>query len=163
MKIKHSVKSGFRDSQTKTCKLLSLYLHTKKGFFARVHRPKCLARWGRCVCRMCHQSVKNSFLIGLFLIFPWSLRGICFASLSSSQASPSESSLSACLARDTFGGQAPTASDRNITLAFFPARLLLFSRSVVSNSLRPHGLQHARPPCPSPTPRTCSNSCPSSW
>ena len=27
-----------------------------------------------------------------------------------------------------------------------------FSRSVVSNSLRPHGLQHARPPCPSPTP-----------
>ena len=27
-----------------------------------------------------------------------------------------------------------------------------FSRSVMSNSLRPHGLQHARPPCPSPTP-----------
>ena len=27
-----------------------------------------------------------------------------------------------------------------------------FSRSVVSDSLRPHGLQHARPPCPSPTP-----------
>ena len=36
------------------------------------------------------------------------------------------------------------------------------SRSVVFNSLRPHGLQHARPPCPSPTPRACSNSCPSS-
>jgi len=34
-----------------------------------------------------------------------------------------------------------------------------FSRSVVSNSLRPHGLQHARPPCPSPTPRAYSNSC----
>ena len=33
-----------------------------------------------------------------------------------------------------------------------------FSRSVVSNSLRPHGLQHARLPCPSPTPGTCSNS-----
>ena len=29
-------------------------------------------------------------------------------------------------------------------------------------SLRPHGLQHARLPCPSPTPRTCSNSCPTS-
>ena len=39
---------------------------------------------------------------------------------------------------------------------------LLFSRSVVSDSLRPHGLQHARPPCPSPPPGTCSNSCPSS-
>ena len=38
-----------------------------------------------------------------------------------------------------------------------------FSRSVVSNSLRPHGLQHARPPCPSPTPRVYSNSCPLSW
>ena len=37
-----------------------------------------------------------------------------------------------------------------------------FSRSVVSDSLRPHGLQHARPPCPSPTPRVYSNSCPSS-
>ena len=32
----------------------------------------------------------------------------------------------------------------------------------VSNSLQPHGLQHARLPCPSPTPRACSNSCPSS-
>jgi len=34
-----------------------------------------------------------------------------------------------------------------------------FSRSAVSNSLQPHGLQCARPPCPSPTPRACSNSC----
>ena len=38
-----------------------------------------------------------------------------------------------------------------------------FSRSVVSDSLQPHELQHARPPCPSPTPRVYSNSCPSSW
>ena len=38
-----------------------------------------------------------------------------------------------------------------------------FSRSVVSNSLHPHGLQHARPPCPSPTPGVYSNSCPLSW
>ena len=38
-----------------------------------------------------------------------------------------------------------------------------FSCSVVSDSLRPHGLQHARLPCPSPTPGACSNSCPSSW
>ena len=36
------------------------------------------------------------------------------------------------------------------------------SASVVSDSLRPHGLQHARPRCPSPTPGTCSNSYPSS-
>ena len=39
-----------------------------------------------------------------------------------------------------------------------------FSYSVVSDSvLRPHGLQHAKSPCPSPTPGACSNSCPSSW
>ena len=38
-----------------------------------------------------------------------------------------------------------------------------FSRSVVSDSLRPHGLQHTRPPCPSPTPGVYSNSCPLSW
>ena len=37
-----------------------------------------------------------------------------------------------------------------------------FSRSVVSSSLQPHGLQHARLPCPSPTPRASSNPCPSS-
>ena len=36
-----------------------------------------------------------------------------------------------------------------------------FSYSVVSDSLQPHGLQHARLPCPSPTPGACSNSCPS--
>ena len=41
---------------------------------------------------------------------------------------------------------------------------LLFSCSVVSDSLRPHGLQHARLPCPSPSPWVCSNSCPvSQW
>ena len=38
-----------------------------------------------------------------------------------------------------------------------------FSRSVVSDPLWPHGLQHARPPCPSPTPGAYSNSCPSCW
>ena len=37
-----------------------------------------------------------------------------------------------------------------------------FSCSVVSDSLRPHELQHARPPCPSPTPGDHSDSCPSS-
>ena len=38
-----------------------------------------------------------------------------------------------------------------------------FNCSIVSESLRPHGLQHARPPCPSQTPRVYSNSCPLSW
>ena len=38
-----------------------------------------------------------------------------------------------------------------------------FSHSVVFDSLQPQGLQHARPPCPSPTPRVCLNSCPLRW
>ena len=42
--------------------------------------------------------------------------------------------------------------------------LLLFSHSVVCDSLRFHGLQHTRPPCPSLLPGVCSNSCPlSRW
>ena len=40
---------------------------------------------------------------------------------------------------------------------------LLFSYSVMSNSLWPCGLQHARFPCPSPSPGVCSNSRPLSW
>ena len=39
-------------------------------------------------------------------------------------------------------------------------RTLQFSRSVVSDSLRPHELQHPRPPCPSPSPGVHTNSCP---
>ena len=38
-----------------------------------------------------------------------------------------------------------------------------FSHSVMSNYLQPHELQHARLPCPLPTPRAYSNPCPSSW
>ena len=38
--------------------------------------------------------------------------------------------------------------------------LLLFSHTVLSNSLWPHGLQHTRPPCPSSFPKVCPSSCP---
>ena len=44
-----------------------------------------------------------------------------------------------------------------------PHHIVQLSHSVVSNSLQPHGLQRARPPCPSPTPRVYSNSCPLIW
>ena len=50
--------------------------------------------------------------------------------------------------------------------SFLPKEKLLsfqFSCSVMSNSLLPHGLQHTRPPCPSPAPRVYSNSRPLSW
>ena len=47
--------------------------------------------------------------------------------------------------------------------ALLPCGSVWFSRSVVSDSLWPHESQHARPPCPSPTPGVHSNSRPSSW
>ena len=50
--------------------------------------------------------------------------------------------------------------DKSLTFVFSS---VLFSLSVMSNSLRPHELQHARPPCPSPTPGVYLNSCPLSW
>ena len=56
--------------------------------------------------------------------------------------------------------------DYNFLILFFNVTFssVQFSCSVVSSSLRPHGLQHIRPPCPSPTPRVYSNSCPlSQW
>ena len=40
---------------------------------------------------------------------------------------------------------------------------MLFIHQVMFDSLRSHGLQHTRLPCPSPIPGVCSNSCPSSW
>ena len=68
----------------------------------------------------------------------------------------------------------PVLSDGNRRILFLPSRdfysrswkdqfsSVQFSRSVVSDSLRPHELQHARPPCPSPTPGVHSDSRPSS-
>ena len=47
---------------------------------------------------------------------------------------------------------------------FYFSVLLLFSLQVVSNCSPPHGLQHARLPCPSPSPGVCPSSCPlSQW
>ena len=48
-----------------------------------------------------------------------------------------------------------------LTFLFIWLSSVQFSRSVMSDSLRPRGLQHARLPCPSPTPWAYSNSCPS--
>ena len=71
-------------------------------------------------------------------------------------------------------GVCPHSQPQHITFSFtmgifwvrrnkvygFQVRSVQFSHSVMSDSLRPHESQHARPPCPSPSPRTCSNSCP---
>ena len=68
---------------------------------------------------------------------------------------------------------ARTEKSCHLTKSFFMKKILTydlvifssvqFSHSVVSDSWWPHELQHARSPCPSPTPRLYSNSCPLSW
>ena len=67
----------------------------------------------------------------------------------------------ACEGRED-GGDREFPAQKETVKMFFRFALLLFSHLVVSDSLRPQGLQHARLPCPSPTPGACSNSCPSS-
>ena len=63
----------------------------------------------------------------------------------------------------THKGQSQEANVTCSLLFLFHSQSVHFNCSVMSDSLRPHGLQHARLPCPSPTPGVCSNSCPSSW
>ena len=64
--------------------------------------------------------------------------------------------------RNTFVGQLTEYHDVKVG-ARGSTRILLFSHSVVSDSLQPCRLQHARLPCPSPSPRVCPNSCPLNW
>ena len=66
-----------------------------------------------------------------------------------------------CLAPEPF--PLPQLLLRGLRRTFMSCLLLLFSCSVVSNSLQSHGLQHARLPCPSLCLIVCSNACPLSW
>ena len=58
--------------------------------------------------------------------------------------------------------KSPALADRFFITSATCKYSVQFSLSVMSHSLPSHGLQHIRSPCPSPTPRACSNSCPSS-
>ena len=59
-------------------------------------------------------------------------------------------------------GRMASRTERRIKYGILDSLSVQSSHSVVSNSLRPQGLQHTRPPCPSPTPGGGSNSCSSS-
>ena len=70
--------------------------------------------------------------------------------------------ISACILASPLSPQSFSFSVSVCVLCCAVLLSVQFSRSVVSDSFRPHESQHARPPCPSPTPRVHSNSCPSS-
>ena len=97
-------------------------------------------------------SLPGSFGHGIFQAF-W--RGLPFPTagdLRNQRIEPASS------ASPAFAGRFFTIAPlRNPKYAFSSVQ---FSRSVMSDSLWPHELQHARPPCPSPTPGVYSNSCP---
>ena len=99
---------------------------------------------------------------------PVSLHGILQARILAWIAIPS--SRQSSRPRDPASNMSPALASRFFTTtAIWEACILQyqfssvqFSCSVVSDSLQPHESQHARPPCPSPTPRVYPNSCPSS-
>ena len=63
----------------------------------------------------------------------------------------------------SFSMSSPFILILNVQLDGFSHMNYYCSVSQLCPTLRPHGLQHARPPCPSPTPEACWNSCRSSW
>ena len=66
-----------------------------------------------------------------------------------------------CFSRQTFASLDKPVIYKNSLK--FQISSVQFSCSIMSSSLWLHGLQHARPPCPSPTPKVYSKSCPLSW
>ena len=93
----------------------------------------------------------------LHLVFPTSIAEDSNQSISILSWKESQTSDSPVIT--TWSGSARITS--HPASAFRPISSVQFSWWVVSDSLRPHGPQHARLPCPSPTPGAYSNSCPS--
>ena len=94
------------------------------------------------------------------LVIIYSLLTVCWASyteVKGTQAGP-------CLLSAPHPRKGPGEAKPIFQLGMIPPAIcsVQFSRSVVSDSLRPHESQHARPPCPSPAPRVHSDSRPSS-
>ena len=75
-------------------------------------------------------------------------------------SSPGIKTASPALAGEFFTTEPP---GKPVYIHAFHFSLVQFSHSVVSNSLQPHEPQHARPPCPSATPKLHPNPCPSNW
>ena len=108
--------------------------------------------------------IKQSLLMtdGLSLLSQLLVEGSRACHLHLQVLSPSLENVNASNIFVSLIGKAPLSA-RSLGNAVFSIGSIQFSHSVVSESLRPHELQHARPPCPSPTPGVHSNSCPSSW
>ena len=138
----------------------------------------CMRAWGRGreesgrqgeTARACSRSLES--LLIMALISSW---GPHSPNPNYLLKTPSSNTITLRIWASTYGFGTDTNIQSIITpKSFYKTKITLipkldifqfqFSCSVVSDSLRPHESQHARPPCPPPTPGVYSNSCPSSW
>ena len=96
------------------------------------------------------ESQRRGSLVGSW----WALDGVAQSRTRLKQLSSSSSMM--------YLQKLPCGLLRCVCVCVLRFSLVQFSRSVISDSLGPHESQHARPPCPSPTPGVHSDSCPSS-
>ena len=116
------------------------------------------------VAKLCLTLLSPHGLWPTRLLFPWYFQAtiwkwvaICFSGRSSQPRDQNHISCIYCIGRPILYHWAPREPKSPVQLPNDEWRgakdfSVQFSRSVMSNSLRPHELQHARPPCPSPTP-----------
>ena len=116
-------------------------------------------------------SVQSLSRVQLFAT-PWTAAHQASLSITNSRSPPKPMSIESVIPSNHLISVVPfsscpqscPASGSFPTSQLFTSGSVQFSHSVLSDSLRPHESQHARPPCPSPTPRVHSNSCPlSRW
>ena len=109
-------------------------------------------------CSVMSNSLQPHGLSTARLLCPWNfptriLEWVTF-SFSRLSSQPKDRTRVSCMAGRFFYPLSHQRSQKNIIIS------VQFSCSALSNSLRPHGLQHPMPPCPSLTPRVHPNSCP---
>ena len=104
-------------------------------------------------------EVKSNHTQELFLVFPRGMGSSGQCHLLSSSPYPT---VLCSIPTGLSGENSWRESQLQVNVPYQTHQSVQFSHSVVSDSLRPHGLQHSRLPCPSPTHGAYSNSCPSS-
>ena len=141
---------------------LSLVFHTSPFFFIFVFSDATQS-----VCILPVTFLYSSHLRALGHVPPFTVLCTCLINL---LMLPSSKTLSSFLLQELHHPHLKS----NLLLKDFPMSLHLFFHFLIYknvavqslslfHSLQPHGLQHSRLPCPLPSPRACSNSCPLSW
>ena len=163
--------------------VLAFPLLSGEGIYsAHSSKDSALSQMGEALTKSISSSINSKYSIakeaylGLACLLPSLSSDECFIRgstpcISDSSTSPRSPCLSDLVKHGRPAWMSPLSTLRpsaedDFHVSILPSVQILsvqFSHSVVSDSLRPHGLQHARLPCPSPTLGVYSNSCPSTW